>query len=232
MDIWSFDLITESLSWWRIACTTNQENQLKIPSIQINEDEYNKDKKFSPKITSPALELMNNKKCEYWPSITNSKWSPHLNGIGSVLTFFQQISFFFCYSWFRLQSIAIHCNRRCVWREHPHTRLFRDTIILWHTSQCDARCRTTCLHKNMFIHMSSHVSAFDVSLFCLLPLSLVSLLSLPLLPVLCFELQPPWCRDWVLNPMRTEKWGVLPRGDIQPSHTMNRQVLISNKASQ
>ena len=42
--------------------------------------------------------------------------------------------------------------------------------------------------------MSSHVWPF-VSLFCLLPLSLVPLLSLSLLLVLCPELQPPWCRE-------------------------------------
>ena len=34
----------------------------------------------------------------------------HPNGVGSELTFF--FAFFFCYSWFRLQSMAIHCNRR------------------------------------------------------------------------------------------------------------------------
>ena len=39
--------------------TTNQENQLKSLSIQVNKDEYNKDKKFSPKITSPPPELTN-----------------------------------------------------------------------------------------------------------------------------------------------------------------------------
>ena len=54
MDLWSFDLITEPLSWWKIVHTTNQENQLKSFSIQVNKDECNKEKKFSPKITSPA----------------------------------------------------------------------------------------------------------------------------------------------------------------------------------
>ena len=35
----------------------NQENQLKNLCTQVNKDEYNKDKKFSPKITFPAPEL-------------------------------------------------------------------------------------------------------------------------------------------------------------------------------
>ena len=33
----------------------------------------------------------------------------------------------FCYSWFRLQLRAIHCYRRGVWREHPHTVIFSCT---------------------------------------------------------------------------------------------------------
>ena len=60
--------------------------------------------------------------------------------------------------------------------------------------------------------MSSHVWPFVVSLFCLLPLSLVPLLSLSLLPVLCPELQLPRCRDRrALNPMRTRRMrGIAP----------------------
>ena len=91
---------------------------------------------------------------------------------------------FFCYSWFRLQSIANHCNRR-VCRQIHFTRDFFSTLssLCTHHIACGSRCRTTCLHKKMFTHMSSHVRAFVVSLFCLLPLSLVPLLCLSLLPV-------------------------------------------------
>ena len=54
--------------------------------------------------------------------------------------------------------------------------------------------------------MSSHVWAFVVSLFCLLPLSLVPLLFLSLLPVLCPELQLPCGQNRrALNPMRTRR---------------------------
>ena len=37
-----------------------------------------------------------------------------LNGIGNELIRFFLSDFLFSYSWFRLQSIAIHCNRRGV----------------------------------------------------------------------------------------------------------------------
>ena len=53
--------------------------------------------------------------------------------------------------------------------------------------------------------MSSHVSAFVVSLFCLLPLSVVPLLFLSLLFVLCLGHHPPCDRERrALNPMRTQ----------------------------
>ena len=44
------------------------------------------------------------------PSSSTSWWS--LNGIGNELIRFFKVTF--CYSWFRLQSIAIHCDRRGV----------------------------------------------------------------------------------------------------------------------
>ena len=42
----------------KIAYTTNQENQLKSPSIQVRKDAHDEDKKISPKFTCPALELL------------------------------------------------------------------------------------------------------------------------------------------------------------------------------
>ena len=81
-----------------------------------------------------------------------------------------------------------------------HFRLSRATI---QSSVHTSHCRTRCLDKNMFIHMSSHARAF-VALFYLLRLSLVPLHSLSLLLVLCSELQLPRCRERrALNPMRT-----------------------------
>ena len=55
-------------------------DQLKNPSIR-DKDENNKDKKFSPKITSPALELTG-------LHLQVPRGGTHLNGVGSELTFF------------------------------------------------------------------------------------------------------------------------------------------------
>ena len=59
---------------------------------------------------------------EYWLHLQVPRGGTHLNGVGSELTIFTLLGFF-RYSWFRLQLVAIHCNRRGVWTEHPHTRL-------------------------------------------------------------------------------------------------------------
>ena len=119
----------------------NQENQLKNPPIQVNKDEYNKDKKFPPKITSPALELTNTQDGNIGPHLQVRRVGTHLNGVGSELTiFFAQISLF-CYSWF--------CNRRSVWTEHPHTRLFLDTFILVQSHHIVAQgaARRVCIRR-------------------------------------------------------------------------------------
>ena len=112
--------------------TTNQENQLKSLSIQVNKDEYNNDVQFSLMITSPAPELINTQDGSIGLHLQLPRGGTHLNGVGSELTFFFFAQISFCYSWFRLQSIAIHCKWRGVWTEHPHTTLFLDTFILVH----------------------------------------------------------------------------------------------------
>ena len=61
---------------------------MKNPSIQVNKDEYNKDKKFSPKITSPALELTNTQDVNIGLHQQVPGGGKHLNGVGSELTFF------------------------------------------------------------------------------------------------------------------------------------------------
>ena len=112
MGLWSFDLITEPLSWWKIAYTTNQENQLKSPSIQVNKDACDKDKKFSPKITCPALELTNIQDGNTGLHLQVPRGGTHPSGVGSELTIFFCSNLFFCCSWFCFQLIAIHCNRQ------------------------------------------------------------------------------------------------------------------------
>ena len=167
LGLWNFDLITEPLTRWKIVYTTNQENQLKSLSIQVHNDEYYKDKKFSPKVL-----------------LQRPSWATHRMGVLAFIYVWSwkwahifhlsQISF--CYSWFRLQSIAIHCNRRCVWTEHPHTRLslavctFNYMRITLHGSVCGIRVlRQTSLwwihrgHKSLiFQELSSDSSKNDI----------------------------------------------------------------------
>ena len=95
--------------------TTNHENQLKSPSIQVSKDAYDEDKTFSQKITCPALELINIHDGNIALQLQVPRGGTNPNGVGSELTiFFCSTLSLFCYSWFRLQSIAIHCNRRVV----------------------------------------------------------------------------------------------------------------------
>ena len=126
MGLWSFDLITEPLSWWKIAYTTNQENQLKSPSIQVNKDAYDKDKKSSMKITCPALELTNiqDGNMGLHLHLQVPRGGTHPNGVGSELTVSLLLDSLFCYSWFRLQLIAIHYNRRVCEQNTLNPRLF------------------------------------------------------------------------------------------------------------
>ena len=65
------------------------------PTIQVNKDEYNKDKKFSPKITSPAPELTNTQDGNIGLHLQVPRGGTHLNGVGSELTFFFCSDLFF-----------------------------------------------------------------------------------------------------------------------------------------
>ena len=65
-----------------------QETNVVLLNIQVNKDEYNKDKKFSLKITSSALELTNTQDGNIGPHLQVSRGGTHLNGVGSELTNF------------------------------------------------------------------------------------------------------------------------------------------------
>ena len=41
----------------------------------------------------------------------------------------------FCCSWFRLQTMAIHCNRRVVYTDTPHTSFFSCTVHVFNDVQ-------------------------------------------------------------------------------------------------
>ena len=90
----------------------NQENQLKSPSIQVSKDAHDEDNKFSPKITCPALGLINIQDGNIGLQLQVHRDGTNPNGVGSELAVFLLLESLFCYSWFCLQLIAIHCNRR------------------------------------------------------------------------------------------------------------------------
>ena len=64
--------------------------------MQVNKDEYNKDKKSSLKINSPALELSNIQDGNIGLHLQVPRGGTHLNGVGSGLTefYFARISIF------------------------------------------------------------------------------------------------------------------------------------------
>ena len=120
MGRWDFDPIFELLSLSKIVSTASQANKLQNPLLQNN--------------TEDGILLQAH------------RGETSLNGIGSEL-----IRFFwwlFCYSWFRSQSIAIHCNRRVVWPDTPQTSFLSRTshfIIDVHT-HCMAQV-SVCAHS-------------------------------------------------------------------------------------
>ena len=65
-----------------------------IEEPKVNEDEYYKDKKSSPKITSPAPELTNTQDGNIGLLLQVPRGGTHLNGVGSELTFFLLRSLF------------------------------------------------------------------------------------------------------------------------------------------
>ena len=91
----------EALIWLQSRCHDEKSltprirrTNLKTPFIQVNKDEYNKDKKFSPKMTSPALELTNIQHGNIGFHLQVPHGGAHPNGVGCELTFFLLSSHF------------------------------------------------------------------------------------------------------------------------------------------
>ena len=221
MGLWNFDLIFEPLSWWKIAYTTNQENQLKSPSIQVSKDAHDEDKKFSPKISCPALELINIQDGNIGLQLQASRGGTNPNGVGSELTnFFVRISLFW-YSWFRLQLIAIHCNRRGV---RVFSRAFVHSSFA-HIHLHGPRCCDTCLcKKSAHPHVITCLIVRCLSTHWSLLLFRVSLHLVQFLHLL-FSAHPPCGRNHrVINPLSTRRmrrmalWRYKTLSQILPLH--------------
>ena len=98
-----------------------------------------------------------------------------VNGIGGELTrFFYVISFF--KSWFRLQSIAIHCNRR-VCRQIHFTRHFSHAVCIIHFMHITLDGSSVCLYlhaihdERLIVRSLSVSSCLSFSCFSLLFIS-------------------------------------------------------------
>ena len=125
----------------------------------------------------------------------------HFPKLVELMIFFMRMkwlrSFLFCYKQFRLQSMAIHCNRRGVYTETPHT-----SFLLLHSAHT-GWCTLTSWLKNVFVRItpcswSSMLCGWAFVLWLSVPRFVpfrVSLLSFalffPLLLVLCPEPLPP-----------------------------------------
>ena len=92
MCLWNFDQITELQSLSKTVFTASQANKLQNQFLHNN-------------IGYGTL-----------PQAIHG--GTRLTGVGGAHNKFVKWSF--CYSWFRLQSMAIHCNRRCVDRYTLH----------------------------------------------------------------------------------------------------------------
>ena len=98
---------------------------------------------------------------------------------------------------------------------------FLDTFILVHTSHCGSRCRTTCLHKtcSSTCHHKSERLLFPCCVFFLCLSCLYFLSHFYLFSVLNFSIHDVENAEHQTQ-CAPAKRGVLPRGDIQPSHRL------------
>ena len=200
MGLWSFDLITVPLSWWKIAYTSIHPGQ---------QGQLQQRQEFSPKITSAALELTNIQDGNIGLQLQVPRGGTHPNGVGSEVTFFLLECLFF-YSWFRLHLTAIHCNRREVWTEHLHTAHFLAHLHISSLRTCTYMDQGVA--RRVFIkELSStwdHVLDRALSLFALTSSSLSSAST--------FSLISSSLPSWSSSSMWSK-----PPSNITPAHAQN-----------
>ena len=208
MALWNFDPIFELLSPWKIVYTTSQANKCKSLFLQNN--------------TGGGIPLQAH------------RGGTSLDGIGSELirVFFKKNTdqSSFCCSWFRLQLMAIHCNRRGVYTDTPRTSFFSCTVRMLNDVSHHNGTRT-CLCASPHTHGHPWWAVdrlFFVSLFVALSFSMC--LSFTFLFPFHFYLYS------VLNlffhvdnakamiPCASANWRVLLSGRIHSSHRLWAQA--------
>ena len=104
--VWSFDLITEPLSWWNIAYTTNQGEPIEEPIHPGQQSRKGQGQEVFSEGCLSSARVDQHTEWQYWPSFIYKfpRGGTHPYGVGSELTiFFARVSFFvtvgFVYSW-------------------------------------------------------------------------------------------------------------------------------------
>ena len=157
---------------------------MKNLSIQVDKDEYDKDKKFSPKITSPAPDLTNTQDGNIGLHLQVPRGGTHLNRVGSELTiFFFLIKSLFVAVGFVYSRWRSTVTDGCV--EHPHTAHFLTHLHISSLCTCTRMAQgvarrvcikhvhphvITCLSVGCFLVLSSssvsRASAFSLTSTC------------------------------------------------------------------
>ena len=140
-------------------------------------------KEIAEPISPQQYRIWHSSSSDSWWDTSKSWWSSWLIRRGRFILF--------CYSWFRLQLMAIHCNRRGVYTGTPHTSFFSCALHTFHNVY-----HTTWL-KNVFVRITPYpwssmmsgwliVCSFSVPRLVPFRVSLLFLaLLFPLLLVLC-----------------------------------------------
>ena len=182
--------------------------------------------------TCPRLELFNILDGNINLHLQVPRGGTNPNGVGCELTFFLLESLF-CSSWFRLQLIAIHCNRRGVNRTSSHSAFFSRTLVQcprvhMHSMAQGNSGRVSCKTLSSTSH---HMSDRALSLLPLISSSLSSVFaSCPISspPLFCSSSmwsEPPSTR----TPVHTQNEEYCPVAIQKISHNAEQGELSSDK---
>ena len=115
------------------------------PSIQVSKDAYDEDKKFSQKITCPALELINIQDGNIGFHLQVRRGGTHLNGVGSEQGPDPRATLS------RLQALRIVLRAASVedaWHQGRHFALTRQQRHAYHDTQKDSEKKQKYHHHH------------------------------------------------------------------------------------
>ena len=124
MGLWSFDLILEPLSWWKIVLHHESGEPIEEPIHPSQQRRIRQGQEVFSEDYLSSARVDQHTGCQYWPSSPSSSWWYASEWSWKWAHIFFCSNLFLVTVWFRLHLITIHCNRRRVWTEHPHTAYF------------------------------------------------------------------------------------------------------------